>query len=49
MVNNFYRSIDVVFDRFEVKWKSNFVFLINFILLDIISLYVFFYLGVCKE
>ena len=38
MANNFYRSIDVAFDRFEVKQKIfNLFWLINFSLLEIAS------------
>lgn len=35
MANNFYRSIDVAFDRFEVKQKIQPFFVINFNLLEI--------------
>ena len=39
MANNFYRSIDVAFDRFEVKkiFKNVFFYFVNFYLLDIAS------------
>ena len=50
MANNFYRSIDVAFDRFEVKQKIQPFFLNKFLFDGDGKLkYVFFYSGVCKE